>query len=898
MARKRLTYYAFNRGLISSQAIARVDLKRPALSAETMTNWMTRVLGSMMLRPGLKYIGATLSSAAAKFLPFIFSTSDTALLELTNGAMRVWISDTVLTRVSVSSAVTNGNFDTDVSSWTDSDESGAASVWVAGGYLGLTGDSTGVNAAIRYQTITVAAADQSVEHALRIVIQRGPVTLRVGSTTTGDDYITETSLGTGTHSLAFTPTGDFTIQFSSRLKRQTLVSSCTVEASGVVSITAPWLTADLSSVRAGVDSQSGDVVFVACEDYQQHRIERRAARSWSVVRYQSDDGPFRIQNTGPITLTAAALSGNTTLTASAALFKSTNAPGASNDGSLFKLISAGQKVTASVTAQNQFTSAIEVTGTTTQRPFTIIRSGAWVATVTLQRSFDTSTGPWTDVTTYTTNATISFDDALANQIAYYRIGVKTGDYTSGTVGLELNYSGGSITGVCRVTAYTSPTVVDVEVLTDFGATSATDNWAEGEWSDRRGWPTSGTFYEGRCWWAGKNGVWGSVSDAFDGFDEETEGDSGPIARTIGSGPVDVINWILPLQRLLLGAQGAEFSARSTALDEPLTPSNFNLKPASNQGSGGVEPVKVDSRGMFVQRGGTRVFELAFSPDVYDYGSTDLTALNPTIGQPQIVRMAVQRQPDTRIHCVLSDGTVAVLVHDRAENVLAWLKITSTGASGLVEDVVVLPGVAGENEDQVYYVVNRTVNSATVRYLEKWAMEEDCVGGTTNLLADSYITYSGAATTTLTGLTHLEGATVVVWGNGKDLGTKVVSSGQITGLSEAVTTAVVGLGYTAQWKSAKLGQALSVHKHVDHIGLVLANTHYQGLEFGPDFTNMDYLPLVDNGTAVAADSIYSTYDREPIEFPGTWDTDARVCLQATAPRPCTVLATVIDGELYE
>jgi hypothetical protein len=31
----------------------------------------------------------------------------------------------------------------------------------------------------------------------------------------------------------------------------------------------------------------------------------------------------------------------------------------------------------------------------------------------------------------------------------------------------------------------------------------------------------------------------------------------------------------------------------------------------------------------------------------------------------------------------------------------------------------------------------------------------------------------------------------------------------------------------------------------------------------------------------------------IEFPGTWTTDARVCLQAQAPRPATVVAVTID-----
>ncbi|MCR4331767.1 MAG: hypothetical protein NUV34_03555, partial [Sulfuricaulis sp.] len=239
MARSEAIRYAFNRGLISSLALARVDLKRSALSAEEQTNWMPRTLGPMMLRAGLQYIGASAGNAAARHVEFVRSLAAMHILEFTSGAMRVWTNDALLTRVAVSSAVTNGGFDANLGSWTDNDEVGGASVWVAGGYMGLTGNGTA--AAIRDQQVTVAAADQNKEHALRVVVHRGPVTIRVGSTSGGDEYINETALGTGTHSLALTPTGaSFYVRFQNRLKRQVLLNSCNVEAAGVVSITSPY----------------------------------------------------------------------------------------------------------------------------------------------------------------------------------------------------------------------------------------------------------------------------------------------------------------------------------------------------------------------------------------------------------------------------------------------------------------------------------------------------------------------------------------------------------------------------------------------------------------------------------------------------------------------------------
>src|SRR5437899_9472625 len=131
MAVQNAALLGFNRGLVSKLALARTDLKRTALSAEVMTNWMPRVLGSMMLRPGLGFLGDTKSDLKARYLEFIFSLTDKALLELTNLAMRVWVSDALITRVAVTSTVTNGTFAVDLTGWTGNDEAGGLSVWAA-----------------------------------------------------------------------------------------------------------------------------------------------------------------------------------------------------------------------------------------------------------------------------------------------------------------------------------------------------------------------------------------------------------------------------------------------------------------------------------------------------------------------------------------------------------------------------------------------------------------------------------------------------------------------------------------------------------------------------------------------------------------------------------------------
>jgi len=900
--RTRVAKLAFNRGLVSRLGLARSDIKRLAFAAEIQTNWVCRVLGSMMLRPGLGHLGSTKSDLRAFYIPFVFSITDKAVLEITNELMRVWIDDELVTRASVASAITNGTFASNLTGWTNADESGATSAWQTGGYMGLTGNGTSF--AIERQEVAVAAGDQNVEHALRIVIERGPVLLRVGSSAGDDDYVNETTLGTGTHSLAFTPAGNFWVEFKSRLKRIVLVDSCAVEAAGTMEVTAPWEAADLDLIR---HDQSGDIVYVACDGYQQYTIERRATRSWSVVVYEPEDGPFRVQNISTTTIAAAAISGNTTLTASKPLFR------AAHVGALFQITSVGQTVTSSITAANTFTNSIIVTGVDAARAFSIQITGLTGSgsTVTLQRSFDAGAS-WYDVTSYTTDQATTYDDGLDNQIIYYRVGVKTGNYAAGTIECTLAITTGAITGVARITAFTSSTVVSAEILTDLGGTSATEDWAEGAWSSLRGFPSAVAFHEGRLVWAGRDKVDASISDGFDSFDPEFEGDAGPISRSIGSGPVDTINWLLSLQRLILGGQGSEFSVRSSSLDEPLTPTNFNLKPASTQGSAAVAGVKVDQNGVFVQRGGARIFELAFGQSGVDYEAGHLSALAPEIGLPGITKILVQRQPDTRLHFIRSDGTVVMLVFDKLEEVIALMEVET---DGLIEDGCVLPGDPGQAEDKVYYEVARTIGGATKRYLEKWAIESECRGGTLNKQADCFVTYSQGASSTITGLSHLEGEDVVVWDNGKCLRTSsgaiatfTVSGGEITvtnaGAAYLATQGVVGLPYEATYKSAKfvelmesLQATLMDEQIIKSIGLVLADVHAKGLLYGPSLTEAEMrdLPQVYDGAPVDPDTVHTDYSSGKMAFPGTWDDNARLCMKAKAPRPCTVLCAIADVE---
>jgi hypothetical protein len=127
----------------------------------------------------------------------------------------------------------------------------------------------------------------------------------------------------------------------------------------------------------------------------------------------------------------------------------------------------------------------------------------------------------------------------------------------------------------------------------------------------------------------------------------------------------------------------------------------------------------------------------------------------------------------------------------------------------------------------------------------------------------------------------------------------VASGSIT-LTESATDVFVGLPYTARFKSAKImvatsqGSAtLTQPKQPTHVGLVLSDTHPQGLRYGQDFAHLDELPVREGYADVDLDIVRSSYEEQTIPVNGSWSVDARLCLEAASPRSCTVLACVVD-----
>jgi hypothetical protein len=912
---QKVYHHIFNVGVVDEDKLHRVDLDRMRMASADQTNLLCESVGRMFARPGTAYLHANkTASSRARLLPFISGEGDAFVVELTDGFMRVTDAQTdeLVTRPAVTAALTNGDFAASAG-WTLAATSGQSST-VSGGVLRLSARGLGAEASAK-QTLTIN--EVGTVHALDIVVSRGPVTFRLGSSANGDEYIDETQLETGYHSLAFTPTGASAyVQFLSKLVRQVRVDSCVVASAGVMALVAPWNTSQLPRVQR---DQSIDVMFLACRGVRPQRIERRGDASWSIVDYKADDGPFLAAKTAQIKLTPSVIDGNGTLTASSSFFS------ANHIGALFRLEHKGQRIDSYIAGEAQATPTIKVTGVNetnyNDRDFTFTLAGTWAGTVKVQRSFDSElTGfqefrreQGSSTIDITANATYIDDDNEDNVTAWYRLAVEDGDYTSGEIHITAQYNGGGGEGICRVVGYNSPTEVDIEVLTPFKGTYATEEWSEGAWSGAQGYPSACAFAEGRLFFVGDDSIWGSISDAYTSFDETFAGDAGPLLRSIALGGRNEARFLLPLSTLAVGTDSRMASIGANSIGDILTPDNLKVAHLASIGGAERSPLLVgDDRALFVEKSTAAIYELTYSPEAGKYVATPFSRLTTDLFSGGVLEMAMSVMPDQRIWVCVEDEDAVCIVFEPTQKVVAFVPISTSDDDDIIESVCVVPGSV---QDRVYFSIKRVVDGSTVRYTEKLARDSEAAPGTLCKTFDSHVVY-GAGVAALTGLDHLEGETVCAWVDGApildddgELEEFTVSSGGITLPAARVSGAVVGKPVSWSYESARLeygapnSTPVMTNKAVSGVSLLLSNSVRSGINIGTrngegTLSRTTKLPKRRLGKeitpGVGTDIISGVAINEPVSgVPGDTSLDTR--LRLTGNMPVSFLAMVLALE---
>lgn len=260
-------------------------------------------------------------------------------------------------------------------------------------------------------------------------------------------------------------------------------------------------------------------------------------------------------------------------------------------------------------------------------------------------------------------------------------------------------------------------------------------------------PGAVTYHQQRLCYANTGALpetaWCSRTGAYKNFTLATPvSDDSAIIFTVAGRQVNRIKHMLSLNRLVLLTEAGEHTADGDAAGM-LTPTAINLRQHSYNGSGSLSPLVVGGHAIYVQARGTKVRDLVFDQNVEGLRGTDLTIFSSHLFDGYTLRdWAYQQEPNSTVWAVRSDGTLLGCTIVREQEILAWHR---HDFDGTVEQVCCVPE---GNEDAVYLIIKRTINSVTKRYIERMKTRQ-ISDISDSVFVDCSLSYDGRNTTATT-----------------------------------------------------------------------------------------------------------------------------------------------------
>jgi hypothetical protein len=468
-------------------------------------------------------------------------------------------------------------------------------------------------------------------------------------------------------------------------------------------------------------------------------------------------------------------------------------------------------------------------------------------------------------------------------------------------------------GYAKITARTSTTIVVVDIINPFGATTGVATWRLGEWSDTTLYPSLVFLFEDRLGWAAspvapttlnlsKTTDYENMAQT---ATDSTVAADNALQLRINAKQQDPIRWVVDDERgLLVGTKGGEYVIRAAADGSAMSAINYPAaRRATKHGSANVEPVEAGKAVLFVQTAKRKIREMAYQYEVDGFNAPDLTILAEHATKGNVAQMVYQQEPFSIVWTRLESGAMWGMTYDREQEVVGWHRHPMGGYydSGAtdpahVESIEVLPAPDG-SQDDLWMIVARYIDGGIKRYVEYVApfnaaydAVKDCY-----FVDGGKIIDLGSVTTAVTGLGHLEGQTISLLVDGSPQPNQTVVSGGVT-LTRAGRYVMAGLPYVSRMKTLRpeagsangtsQGKTKRTHK-------LTARFHQTvGLRVGRDFeengVNMDTQDFRPGNHLMGQPVPMFTGDKV-LDFEDDYNTDGYLCFEMVQPLPCTILA---------
>lgn len=672
-------------------------------------------------------------------------------------------------------------------------------------------------------------------------------------------------------------------------------------------IVSPYATADLEHISADAGNrQSVDVLYIDHPSYQPRKLNRISDTSWSLTLADLDPPPSFEADTDisetTETLTPGATTGTgVTFTCSAAKFLK-------GDVGRQIIFGASRAVITQLgpSAGAPSPNTIVIADILDDFPDTNpIAAGSWLLRRSAQTTLDVDK-----------KEPVGASVALAFGVDSLR---------AADVGKFLKLYGGVIEITAR-TSGTAGTGIILSVLSDSTnanpAAAPAGSWTMevAMWSDARGWPSANEFHEGRLFHSGSDSdpttVVGSQSNNYENYAIGSLA-TDAVQYTHASGEFDKMRWLASLQSLFFGTGRREVRMRGPGVDEPLGGDVVpDVKDQTAKGSVAIRPIVVGDSILFVNWTRKKVFAMRYAIETDKFRANNANVLSRTLTEHQdftisqglkLHRIAYAQEPFSIAFFIRNDGIVLALTHEDEQEILGWSVLNY----GNVESMCVVPHSDGDRH-QIWMIVKRTINAVTKRYIEvvedgghdrtlsKWAEF--------NTDAAIKITKSDTASqSTLTGLSHLAGATVDLWMYRTDLasaqspsylGQFVVSAAGVLTLNNPVDfTCIfeVGLPYRIAVKSMRPSvEGQMVEGHLRKWIKLFLRLHNSI----PPKVNGEQMDLAVGGDPMDQGVQLVKGDREVYSENWVSDLDGYITIEQDVPGPLTVLSMFGEVEFSE
>jgi hypothetical protein len=697
---------------------------------------------------------------------------------------------------------------------------------------------------------------------------------------TGTKYIASTKDSTKASRLVefvFSTTQAYMLEFGDYYIRFYKDGGQVTSGASAYEVITPYPLADIWGLRF---EQSADTLYIVHNNHAPRKLTRTGHTAWTLELCEFTNGPLMNENTTDITLTLSDADSNgwvlkdesTIATASAALFN------ASHVGSIWgiRYVAYAATYTTSFVAGIAFISDSYKTYGDWE---IIVNPNGYLdeANVFIEKSVDEGT-TWFKLKTIAPTASDTSTRTVTGSESspcYLRI---TRPNTLDAADITVNISGQESWACFKVSGFTSPTVVTATMQTDFNKPITNfKSWAEGNWSDYRGWPGAICFFQNRLVFAGTkhepNGIWPSVIDDYENFQRDIpQVDDNAIYQRLVGRQVNAVKWLVPIKALVCLTDSSEWTIQ-TGPDGSLTYDSMKLDQQTYWGTNEqVEPVVLGNSVVFSQRNSGQVRSIGYDYSVDGYTGSDLSVMAQHLFDGyEILDWSFQQTPVPILWAVRSDGALLSFTFHKEHDVWAWAQHYT---DGIFESVACIPG---DKQDDIYFVVKRTIGGTDKRFVEIFA-SRDVTSNAKFFGVDcgASQTYE-TPTSMVSGLTWLEGKQVKVLADGV-ISTKTVSSGSIV-LDKAASLVTVGLGFDWLFKSLQvdLGNTTDRKKSINGVSLTVLGSqggHISTSESGP-FVSLPY-PL-------SQTALYSG-DLHDITLITGWDYSGQVVIKGEGTLP--------------